>query len=123
MTQFNPLNKETMTYGDSLGPAMKIKDPADAQQYLADYVAYIREGIKRANSEPRKDGKSAEEIALDNLGYYAGYYDNETRERVERLFKCQHPVFGSIAENGAPTAEEAFAAGMRLGRQHQKMQA
>jgi hypothetical protein len=51
-------------------------------------------------------------VERHNLGYFAGYYDNETRERVERLFKCSHPIFGSIAKNGAPTAKEALAAGM-----------
>jgi hypothetical protein len=107
MTKFNPENKKTLTYGDCLHPAMKITDEADAQQYLADYVAYI-------GDKPRKEGLPAEQIALNNLGYFAGYYDNETRERVERLFKCSHPIFGSIAKRGAPTAEEAFEAGKRM---------
>ena len=53
----------------------------------------------------------AEKICKSNLGYYAGYYDNETRARVEKLFLCEHPIFGSIKENGAPTPEEAFNAG------------
>ena len=97
MTKFNPENKKTLTYGDCLKPAMEITDEADAQQYLAAYTAYLE-------TSPRKDGMTGEQIALNNLGYFAGYYDNETRERVERLFKCSHPIFGSIAKKGAPTA-------------------
>lgn len=111
MTKFNPENKKTLTYGDCLKPAMEITDEADAQQYLTDYVAYIQTALDK---EPRKDGVSAAQIAATNLGYFAGYYDNETRERVERLFKCSHPIFGSIAKVGAPTAEEAFEAGKRM---------
>lgn len=104
MTKFNPQN--------CLQHAMKITDEADAQQYLADYVAYIQTALDK---EPRKDGVTAAQIAASNLGYFAGYYDDKTRERVERLFKCQHPIFGSIAQVGAPTAEEAFEAGKRMG--------
>lgn len=53
--------------------------------------------------------------AFKIVGYYAGYYDSETRERVERLFMCAHPVFGSIADNGAPTPDEAYDAGFEMG--------
>lgn len=107
-TKFNPDGKETLTYGECLGPAMQITDEADAQQYLADYVAYIQRALDR---EPRTDGMTAAQIAATNLGYYAGYYDHETRVRVERLFHCAHPIFGSAAQH-KPTTEEAFAAGV-----------
>jgi hypothetical protein len=36
MTKFNPENKEALTYGECLDPAMKITDEADAKQYFAD---------------------------------------------------------------------------------------
>lgn len=94
MTKFNPDGKPSLTYGECLGPAMEITDQQDADQYLADYVKFIQGSLDR---EPRDDNKTAEEIAKINLGYYAGYYSNETRERVERLFHCSHPVFGSVA--------------------------
>ena len=61
---------------------------------------------------PREE---ALEVQRSNLGYYAGYYDAETRARVERLFRCAHPFFGAIAEKGQPTAEEAFRLGLELG--------
>lgn len=113
MTKFNPENKTSLTYGECLHPAMAITDESDAQQYLKDYVAFIQTALDK---EPRTDGATATQIAAHNLGYFAGYYDNETRERVERLFKCSHPIFGSIAVKGAaPTAKEAFEAGKRMG--------
>lgn len=111
-TKFNPENKETMTRGEVLGPAMKITDQADADQYLNDYVAFTQNAL---DIKPRTDGMTAIQIAKINLGYFAGYYGNKTRERVERLFKCQHPIFGSITKNGPPTAREAFEAGKRAG--------
>lgn len=112
MTKFNPENKEVLTYGECLHPPMKIEERADADQYFKDYVAYIQ---KHLDIEPRKDALTAEQIAKINLGYFAGYYDHETRKRVERLFKCSHPVFGS-AERRIPTPQEALEAGLREGK-------
>ncbi|TXH09637.1 MAG: hypothetical protein E6R03_16465 [Hyphomicrobiaceae bacterium] len=56
-------------------------------------------------------------VDFSALGF-AGYYDSETRERVERLFKCEHPIFGAIATKGQPTAELAFALGVIRGVTH-----
>lgn len=111
MTFFNPEGKDALTYRDCLDPAMKITDVDDALQYFRAYVAYIQNCL---NHEPHTDGKTAAEIARINLGYYAGYYDNETRKRVERLFSCAHPIFGK-ATKGKPTAEAAFDLGYKMG--------
>jgi len=113
MTKFNPENKETLTFGECLGPAMEITDLEDAQQYLEEYVKYTQ---KFLDKEPRDDDMTAEDICKVNLGYYAGYYSNETRKRVEEIFTCSHPVFGSIKNNGSPTAERAFQAGVDLAK-------
>lgn len=101
---------KTYTYGETLGPAMQITDQAEADAYFKALVDYhvARWHVSRAEAEKSERG---------NLGYYAGYYDSETRERVERLFRCSHPVFGSIAEKGELTAEEAFAMGKKWGRE------
>lgn len=104
---------DKVTLGQKYGPAMDIKDQAEADAYLKECVDHnVR---LTGNSRPE-----AEAIEKQNLGYFAGYYDNETRERVERLFSCRHPVFGSIAENGPPTAEEALRAGMEMGERLRK---
>ncbi len=96
--------KHAITSGEKYGPAMEMTDQATADAYFEACVKHcMRHGRSRAE---------AESIERQNLGYYAGYYSHETRERVERLFKCSHPIFGSIAANGSPTAKEALAAGM-----------
>jgi hypothetical protein len=104
----NPI-PDNATIGQCYEPAMKITDEAEAATYFAQLVdRQMRLGkVTRA---------AAEKIERQNLGYFAGYYDNATRERVERLFKCSHPVFGSIAEKGAPTPEEAFNMGVQWAR-------
>jgi hypothetical protein len=114
MTPFNPENKKTLTIGEALDPAMKIVYKWDAKQYKAAYVAYLEQFLTNGVD---KNGMTAEQIANSNLGYYAGYYSNKVRERVETLFECAHPVFGSIAEKGAPTALEAFEMGKKIGEE------
>ena len=101
--------KKGLTIGEKYRPAMEMTDQATADAYFEECVLdCMIQGKTRAE---------AETIECQNLGYFAGYYDNETRERVERLFRCAHPIFGKIAERGAPTAEEAFKAGKRVANQ------
>jgi hypothetical protein len=107
---FNPKNKKKLTYGESLSSAMKITDQEIADEYLKDYVKYIMENMDNPNYE------EAINIAKSNIGYFSGYCDNKTRDRVERLFKCSHPVFGSIKENGTPTPKEIFEMGKKIGK-------
>lgn len=110
MTKFNPENKKVLTYRESLAPAMEITEEADAMQYKRELIAYTQRQIDK---EPKSAGqKTAEEIVKINLGYFAGYYGDDVRRRVESLFSCSHPFFGSIEEKGSPTAQEAFKAGM-----------
>lgn len=99
------------TYGEKYGPAMKITDQDEADRYFEICVAHT---MARAEV----DRTEAERIERSNLGYYAGYFDNETRARVERLFRCAHPVFGEITEKGPPTAQEAFQEGLEMGKKH-----
>jgi hypothetical protein len=79
-------------------------------QYKAAYIKYTQTFLDK---EPRADGLTAEKIVNSNIGYYAGYGSNEDRERIEGLFECSHPVFGS-AKFGIPTAEEAFECGKQV---------
>lgn len=110
---FNPKGEEVITYGDALDPAMRIKTKKEAKLYLEQYTAYIQ---KFLDKNPRSDGRTAESIAKENLGYWAGYYDNKTRRRVEKLFESSHPIFGKISEKGTPTSDEAFNSGFQMGR-------
>lgn len=98
--------KFKITIGEKYRPAMKIEDQEEADAYFEECVQHSIEcGRTRAE---------AEEVERSNLGYFAGYYDHETRLRVERLFRCSHPVFGNAA-SGPPTDEQAFRAGVKRG--------
>lgn len=98
--------KKKITHGDKYGPAMKITDQKEAEAYFEECVEHC---MSFGNSR-----EQAEDIERQNFGYWAGYYDHETRLRVEKLFSCKHPVFGA-AEDGTPTPEEAFELGRTLG--------
>lgn len=74
--------------GEVFKPAMEITDQKEADEYFEALVEYYM----RFDNNSRE---RATQLAKSNLGYFAGYYDNETRLRVERLFSCQHPCIWS----------------------------
>ena len=96
-----------MTTHELYGPAMLIRGQDEADEYF--------ERLVENSMHYGYDREQAEACERSNLAYYAGYHSNVCRERVEKLFKCAHPVFGSIAKNGPPTAEAAFEAGRKMG--------
>jgi hypothetical protein len=101
--------KKWTSIGEKYGPAMEMTDQAKADAYFEECVIHMM-GFGKSRKE-------AEDIERANLGYYAGYYNSDTRARVERLFNCAHPVFGAIAEHGEPSPKEAFDAGQRMAHQ------
>lgn len=99
--------KKNITIGEKYGPTIKITDAKQAQKYFAKCVEHtMRFGHSR---------QKAEQIERSNIGYYAGYDTHRTRLRVEKLFNCQHPLFGE-AKNGVPTSKEAFEMGCKRGK-------
>lgn len=94
---------ENITIGGKYKPAMEIKSIEDAKKYFDILVKHCM-----------RHGRSKEDAVIiekSNLGYFAGYYDGKTRKRVEGLFQCLHPIFGSIADKGETTPKEAFEMG------------
>ena len=101
-----------MTIAQRYAIAMTITDQEEADEFLDKLVTFHMQHTTRSRI-------SAEEIERSNLAYYAGYFDEKTRIRVEQLFNCVHPVLGA-AKNGSPTPEECFKLGMRLGAEAKK---
>jgi hypothetical protein len=94
--------KDNATIGELYGSAMAITDAREAATY---FEALVERSMARGHSR-----EEAEDIERANLGYYAGYGSAETRERVEGLFGCSHPVFGKVEENGQPGPMDAYNA-------------
>jgi len=59
-----------------------------------------------------KTREEAESIERQNLGYYAGYYNDATRQRVLVLYGAAHPIFGTET----PTIEEALEVGRKMAK-------
>lgn len=92
------------TQSEKYVPAMEITDQAEADAYFEEMVKHCMIFGKTR--------EEAEKIERSNLGYYACYHGDEARERVERLFNCEHPIFGKIKDNGQPTQREALMSGI-----------
>ncbi len=92
------------TWGQLFDPAMKVTTQEEADEYLELLVQYYM--LHEYNRE------EAESVARSNLGYWTGYYDAETAQRVFTLFKCTHSVFGTYR----PTPQEAFSAEVELAK-------
>lgn len=114
------------TVGEYLTAAMAVQTQEEADACLKDMVDYkIACAINFPDSFPKYASAEIRELDLtkmvrQDIGYYAGYHDADVRERVERLFACEHPYFGSIKERGQPSLQDAFDLGVALGA---KMQA
>lgn len=74
-----------ITIGELYGPAMRITNQGEADEYFERLVARAMEhGLTRETAEARE---------RENIAYYAAYgFD---RQRIEHLFKCAHPIFGT----------------------------
>lgn len=96
------------TFKELYAPAMLIENQEEANIYFDALVKYMQDTCGQSEEE-------ATTIQKTNLGYYAGYYDHETRVRVERLFGCAHPIFGKASKEQI-TPERAFELGVEFGK-------
>lgn len=94
---------DEISMGDKYGPAMEITEQAEAAEYFA---ALVRHNMRIS----QHNIKEAMAIERENLAYWAGYYSHEVRLRVDNLFNCIHPIFGSA--NTPPTLLEACKLGL-----------
>lgn len=76
--------------------------------------------IKRRVELAKVSEEEARKIELHNIGYYAGYYNQETRKRVEILFDAPHPILGSYKEK--LTSRQIFEIGAALAVEEEKLE-
>ena len=93
-----------MTIAERYDPAMTITEEKEADAYFEVLVVYAMRTFGKSREEAERDERTS-------LGYYAAYFGRETRERVEKLFDCEHPVFGPVSVELSP--EELVLRGMR----------
>lgn len=102
---FEWYGQQLRTMGEIFDEALHIielDDPLLFTEFIDDYGTYLE------SQHAEEDGRH---LARQNLGYMAGYYDQETARKVYAAFECEHPIFGTEF----PTPEEAFEKGKEWG--------
>jgi len=94
----------------NLGDVFKVKTKEAAQEFLTKYHDWF------VSERPDLQEKECLRICMANIGYFAGYGSAREMERVLALFNTTHPIFGCKA----PSAEEAFNRGKKLGEAMKK---
>lgn len=96
-------------------PAIEIAkkgDNKEAKEYfeaLAQYIYEENHDLLKLQSDGQNAlaRQEAEKIVHSNIGYFSGYYENGTIEKVSAIFGSSHPIFGTTT----PSSKEAFNAG------------
>lgn len=76
----------SMTWGEWFESAIACKTEEDAK-------AWLDIEIKRHKKLYGNSKRKALPLIHSNLGYMAGYYDQETASKVLALFGAAHPIF------------------------------
>ncbi len=92
----------------------EVFDSANACTTKEEAQAWLKKEIERHSVEYKYTPEESEKIIKANLGYFAGYYDEATRVKIETLFGAQHPIFGSVSRKWTP--DEIFKKGVELGQ-------
>jgi hypothetical protein len=98
------------TNNSCLSDLHKIKNKAQAQKFIEDYLKIFD------RDKPDMPHEERMRIIKSNIGYCSGYYDGPTGSRILRLFDTVHPIFGGHR----PSPETAFKMGVKMGEAMKK---
>ena len=100
----NYRGKKYNTIGEVFNEALRLAktDKDEAQDFFYQYVNHI-------SVVNRYSWDKSIEIAKSNLGYFAGYYNQEVCDIIYKTYQCSHPIFGDKPFDVSP--EEAFNKG------------
>lgn len=117
-TEF-PNIKIGATIGELYNPAIELAkkgDTENAKKYFDALVEHSFDFSKAETPDGNISRDEIERIVHSNLGYWAGYHDKGTIEKVHAVYGSSHPIFG----NSTPTSSEAFNMGLELGKSLKK---
>ncbi len=109
-----PPDDNTRRMAKLMDMAMQAQSQEEADGIFVEMLTVARQ------QSPDVDVPTLTNNLRGHLGYYTGYFGNETRARVEKFFQCEHPFFGAIADTPPPTADEAFTLGMENAARHKR---
>lgn len=105
-------NKKYETMGEIFDLANSLAKEcikSKCEQFLIAYATSILDA-----NESVTNYEDALNIVKSNLGYFAGYYDRTTYERVNKTYGAIHPVFKTNPFDIA--SEEAYRMGLEMGK-------
>ena len=104
----NYRGKELNTIGEVFNEALRLAktDNDEAQDFFYQYVNHI-------SFVNKYSWDKSIEIAKSNLGYFAGYYNQEVCDIIYKTYQCSHPIFGDKPFSVDP--EEAYRKGLEMG--------
>lgn len=105
-------NKKYETMGEIFNLANSLAKEGIKSKCEHFLIAYAT-SILDAN-ESVTNYEDALNIAKSNLGYFAGYYDSITYQRINKTYGAIHPVFKTNPFDIAP--EEAYRKGLEMGK-------
>lgn len=76
------------TIGECYANIGKVSTVEQAGEYLDALVTWSMATHGQTRDE-------AETMQQHNIGYWSGYYDEETGRRIRHLFGTRHPVYGT----------------------------
>lgn len=82
---------------------------------LKGYTEIIEYALKLKGAEQREFVEAYAKTgpyALQNVGYFSGYYDAKESAKIMRVFKTAHPIFGTAR----PDAKTAIKVGITPGK-------
>ena len=106
---FEERDINSFTSGDFIRAVLYIDNAEDAKAFYDGYLELMSE-----LTDEQKDGYTPEQLAKLNIGWCFG--EGMKTERVKmwhNITGAAHPVFDAMT----PTAEEAFAAGVKMGEE------
>ena len=84
----------SLTYRQTLEPAMEMTDAEEAKAYLDKLVYYQM----HAPGIEDRDIETVWKNVMSNLGYYSGYYGPEVAPRIQKLFGAVHPIMPWLSQ-------------------------
>lgn len=75
--------------------------------------ALVDENVRQMVEILHYSQAEARSFQLRSIGYYTGYLDHASADRIMELFDTEHPIFG----REHPTPEEALKKGIAFGEQ------
>ena len=102
----NYRGKELNTIGEVFDEALRIAKTNNKDEAYDFFYAYVN----LISTENKYSWDKSIEIAKANLGYFAGYYNEEVCDIIYKTYNCCHPIFGDKPFSVDPV--EAFNKGL-----------